>query len=245
MAGIKYSLQKQVFDNCDEKIISLAVVVDQKNKKNSYLCITTSAEPPGTPSSSKVIKICQVKQYDKGVYKKKRTWNLEDLKTVDGKNENSENHEFNLHLEKEYRWFASNLHERQNFLSVLWKLVNKHVINKADFRNIPKVWLEISSPEKSKEPVEDENSDEIDAIEYEDFNALTDREEGELNKWIKEYNYAISNAELFIEQLGKNLSDLDGANVQRFVSISFYKSITKSTHFFLSFQCFGFRATSS
>lgn len=210
MAGIKYNLQKEVFDKTNEKLISISSVYDlSRKKKNSYLCILSSINPPTS------FTICQVKQYDKGLYKKKRSWELGDLKVVDGKSEDPETYEFNLFVEKEYRWFASNLHERQNFITVLWKLVNKHVGTKPVFKNIPQVWLALPSEKKEeKEQNPDNSSDEIDAIEYE-FNALTEREEGELNKWIKEYNYAISNAELFIEKLTENLKELDGANVQR------------------------------
>jgi hypothetical protein len=31
-------------------------------------------------------------------------------------------HEFDLHFDKVFKWFAINLQERQNFLIVLWKV---------------------------------------------------------------------------------------------------------------------------
>lgn len=210
MAGIKYILQKEVFDELDEKILSVVNVNQNQKKKISYLCLNTSTR------ISNQITICQVKQYDKGVYKRKRTWQLDELKLVDGRNEIDEIHEFDLVLEKNYRWFAANSHERQNFITLLWKQSNKHIVaNKAQFKNIPSIWLAetILAPEAPEHKNVEEN-DEMDAIEYEDFNALTDKEENDLNKWIKEYNYAIGNAELFIEQLTLNLNNLDGANVQ-------------------------------
>lgn len=213
MAGIKYILQKEVFDSADERILSVCNVTKlYKKKKNSYLCIISTTKPRHS------VTIVQVKQQDKGIYKRKRTWTLDEVKVVDGKNESPDTHEFDIHLEKQYKWLTANLHERQNFLAVLYKQINKHVKGeRASFRNVPKSWLVDGSPERiineqRAAEAADQSSDETDG--YEDFQALTEREEFDLNKLIAECNFAISNAELFMEQLSKNLQDLDGANVQ-------------------------------
>lgn len=214
MAGIKYLLQKEVFDASDERILSVCNVQKlYKKKKNSYLCITTL--PRMCPT------LVQVKQYDKGVYKKKRTWTLGEVKLVDGKSESTSEpmHEIELQLEKQYKWFAANLHERQNFITVLYKQINKFVgaHERPLFKNIPKSWLVDHSPEKmAQNPNANEDIDAASdgSDEYEDFHALTEKEESDLNKLISECNLAITNAELFMEQLGRNLHDLDGANIQ-------------------------------
>ncbi|XP_058829670.1 exocyst complex component 1 [Topomyia yanbarensis] len=219
-AGIKYHIQREVFDALDERILSVCNVSKLlKKKKASYLCVVSTTKP------RIVVSICQVKQYDKGVWKKKRSWMLEDVKGVDGRNESPETHEFDLSLEKVYRWFAANLHERQNFITVLWKQLQKHVTAEArpTFKNIPKGWLTERSPEKVLEKFAtigprpeggDEEDDEMDEVESEDFHALTEKEETNLSKLIGECDYAISNAEQFMEQLGKKLQELDGANIQ-------------------------------
>lgn len=212
MAGIKYILQKEVFDSAEERLLSVCTVTKLfKKKKNSYLCIVSSSKPRSTVS------IHQIKQQDKGIYKRKRSWSLDEVKVVDGRNENPETHEFDIVLEKQYKWITANLHERQNFIAILYRQINKHVKGgeKAIFKNIPKSWLVEGSPEKVAAEKQDEtieSSDELDG--YEDFSALTEREETDLNKLISECNFAISNAELFMEQLTKNLQELDGANVQ-------------------------------
>lgn len=213
MAGIKYILQKEVFDSADERILSVCNVTKlYKKKKNSYLCIISTTKPRHS------VTIVQIKQQDKGIYKRKRAWPLDDVKVVDGKNESADTHEFDIHLEKQYKWLTANLHERQNFIAVLYKQINKHVKGeRASFRNVPKSWLVDGSPERiineqRAAEAADQSSDETDG--YEDFQALTEREEFDLNKLISECNFAISNAELFMEQLSKNLQDLDGANVQ-------------------------------
>ncbi|GAB0097853.1 Exocyst complex component 1 [Sergentomyia squamirostris] len=214
MAGIKYILQKEVFES-DERILSVCNVTElYKKKKNTYLTIVSA-------SRSRMIQVtlAQVKQYDKGVYKKKRSWNLDEVKLVDGKHDGPEAHELDLVLEKQYKWFAVNLHERQNFITVLWKQINKHVTGeKAIFRNIPKTWLTDSSPERSGVSEKDdvmngeEHGDDLEG--YEEFHALTEKEEVHLTRLIDECQFAISDAEQFMEQLGKNLQELDGANVQ-------------------------------
>lgn len=214
MAGIKYLLQKEVFNALDERILSVCNVQKlYKKKKNSYLCIITQPQMGST--------IVQVKQYDKGVYKKKRSWQLNELKGVDGKTDstNEPTHEFDLMLDKQYKWFAANLHERQNFITVLHKQVSKNIRGheRPTFKNVPKAWLVEHSPEKVPQnstlnEAGDDSSNDSDG--YEDFHALTEKEETDLNKLITDCDLAITNAELFMEQLGQNLHDLDGANIQ-------------------------------
>lgn len=211
MAGIKYILQKEIFEGDDERILSLCNVTElYKKKKNSYLVIV---------SKKTRISVLQVKQYEKGVYKRKRTWQLEEMKYVDGKNDGS--HEFDLMADKLYKWFAPNLHERQNFITVLWKQMKKHgAVSDDVLRNVPLAWLDdVVSPnqnqaEKEILSEESQNNGLMEDDGFEDFQALTDKEEDHLNKLMGATNFAISNAEQFIEQLGKNLIELDGANVQ-------------------------------
>ncbi|XP_041780962.1 exocyst complex component 1 [Anopheles merus] len=218
-AGIKYIFQKELFDALDERILSVCNVSKlHKRKKTSYLCIVSTIKP------SVIVSVCQIKQYDKAVYKKKRSWSLEEIKCVDGRNEATDTHDFDVLLDKPYRWFAANLHERQNFITVLWKQIHKHctVGERAVFKNIPKQWLSEKSPEKQideKYPnrggaVSADDEDDIEGFENEDFHALTDKEEAHLNKLVAECDYAISNAELFMDDLSHNLLQLDGANIQ-------------------------------
>jgi hypothetical protein len=46
----------------------------------------------------------------------------------------------------------------------------------------------------------------------EDYQALTDREEKDLERLLSQSNNALSNAEKFMEQLSKDLSLLDGVH---------------------------------
>ncbi|CAG2064122.1 unnamed protein product, partial [Timema podura] len=116
MAAIRHTLQREVFQPSDERLLAVVHVSKLlKKKKTSFLCVATSIEKPIS------VTIYQVKKTDKNVFKKKRSWNLSELKAVDGKNLSKETHEFDLHFDKVYKWFTVNLQERQNFLIVLCK----------------------------------------------------------------------------------------------------------------------------
>lgn len=216
MAGIKYLLQKEVFDATDERILSVCNVQKlYKKKRNSYLCIVTATKSCPT--------LVQVKQNDKGIYRKKRVWQLTEIKSVDGKSESTTEpiHEFDIVCDKHYKWFSANLHERQNFLTVLHKQCARYVKvpeQRAAFINVPKAWLQEQSPEKIAPSMAMINgadgANESDSDEFEDFHALTEKEELELNKLMADSSMAITDAEQFMEQLSQNLQDLDGANVQ-------------------------------
>lgn len=215
MAGIKYLLQKEIFDATNERILSVCNVQKlYKKKRNSYLCVVTAARSFPT--------LVQVKQTDKGIYRKKRVWQLNEIKTVDGKNDSNTEpfHEFDIVCEKHYKWFSANLHERQNFITVLHKQILKHIKipeQQANFINVPQAWLQEQSPEKIQQTTHMNDISNVandDSDEFEDFHALTEKEEQELGKLMVDCNLVITDAEQFMNQLGKNLQDLDGANVQ-------------------------------
>lgn len=214
MAGIKYTLQKELFE--DERILSVCSVTDafKKKKVGSYLLLVANTKTPRIQMN-----IVQVKQHEKGVFRRKRSWPIEEVKSVDGKG--PEQGEFDVVLEKQYRWFAPNQHERQNFITMLWKQMQKIGCTGPDtFQNIPAAWLTESVRTDAAGDDFDVATGQPTALDetgeegFEDFQALTEREELQLTKLMGECNFAIKDAELFIEQLVGNLADMDGANVQ-------------------------------
>ncbi|XP_026847884.1 exocyst complex component 1 [Drosophila persimilis] len=216
LANIKHILQKELFLVSGERLLSVVTVVKKKDKKPCYLCVVTTAPP--VP----VVTLCLVKQSEQreSEYKRKRSWQLDEVKSVDGRNEQFETHEFDIQLEKLYKWYALNLHERQNFMAVLNRQIQKYVRGpRAEFRNVPSAWLSEKSPEKvalgraaqKTQHTDDEDDEEEEAQE---FTALTDKEANELGKLFSECDFAIKDAEQFIEQLSRELHDLDGANIQ-------------------------------
>ncbi|KAH8307372.1 hypothetical protein KR044_010959 [Drosophila immigrans] len=225
LANIKHILQKDLFNANAERLLSVVTVTKtfkKKDKRACYLCVLTTAPP--VP----VVTLCLVKQSEQreSEFKRKRSWQLDEIKWIDGRNEQFETHEFDIQLEKLYKWYALNLHERQNFLAVLNRQIQKYVRGqqRAEFRNVPLAWLSEKSPEKlaagragvagSAVPKPHNSDDEDDEEEAQEFTALTDKEANELGKLFSECDFAIKDAEQFIEQLSRELHDLDGANMQ-------------------------------
>ncbi|XP_062594692.1 exocyst complex component 1-like [Saccostrea cucullata] len=207
MTAIKHTLNRDVFLPNDERLIGFVHVTKVgRKKKTSFLCAALSTE---TPVQARVY---QVKKADKTeAYKKKVTWLLRELKVVDGKSSSKETAEFDLHFEKVYKWVASSVNDKETFIACLWKLSQRYLIQKPDFLNVPRHLLEeVSRPTGSVQTTQQE--DDIVTME-DDYQALTPKEESDLDQLMSECKIAISNAELFAEQLSKQLSVLDGANI--------------------------------
>lgn len=209
MATIRHTLQKEVFQVNNERLICVCHVEKlYKKKKASFLCVVQNL------SSVRDISIVQIKQTEKG-FKRKNTWGLSQLKAVDGKSVDIDNQELDLHLEKIYRWCTSNPHERRQFITELWRQSSKHLPKqRTDFRNIPDVITAdvISTPEIKFNPTSLDVTTEVDL--NDDYQAITEREETDLNKLMSGCEFAISNAEAFMDIITRDLSLLDGENVQ-------------------------------
>uniref|UniRef100_A0A1B6CD43 Exocyst complex component Sec3 PIP2-binding N-terminal domain-containing protein n=1 Tax=Clastoptera arizonana TaxID=38151 RepID=A0A1B6CD43_9HEMI len=209
MAAIRHALQHEVFQPCDERLLAFVHVSKAlKKKKTSFLCISITKETP------LVVNIYQVKKTDKNVLKKKRSWNLSALTLVDGKTPSVDTHEFDLYFDKAYKWHANNIQERQCFLVVLWKQCSSYSLKeRPEFKNLPKEWTsgELSAGQTPSQAV---TLGEIEVVESEDYQALTEREELDLQQLMSQCDYAVSNAETFMETLARDLSVLDGENVQ-------------------------------
>ncbi|KAJ8912081.1 hypothetical protein NQ315_000587 [Exocentrus adspersus] len=203
------TLQQELFQPTEERLITCCFVSKYlKKKKTSYLCLVSTVSVPYN------ISLIQVKQTDKQVFKKKRSWVLTELKSVDGHNEHYDTLEFDLHLDKVYRWVANSPKERHTFIHNLWKQTSRHILKaKPLFKNIPQSWIteDAMSPENKyvTSPLLTLENDFA-----EDFQAITDKEQEDLKQLMSGCEYAISNAEGFMEVLARDLSLLDGENVQ-------------------------------
>lgn len=191
MSGIKYILQKELFDEEDTKIICVISVckIHAKKSRPTAILVLTSENSTGTS-------ITQVKVQDKGVYKKKRSWQLDELKSVDGHNNE---HEFDLVFERKFEWISITLNEKKTFLSMLWRYVNKaSVLNKALFRNIPESWMDDSTPmldTTTQSGGKESPDEEISNVEFDDMKELAELEkmlEADNFKLVGQYSSAIS-----------------------------------------------------
>ena len=140
--------------------------------------------------------------------------------------------EFSIHFDKVYLWSASNVQERLLLFSILWKLCTKYLPKQSPmFVNIPPGIIEDSVIPETSVVLDHEGiqlklvrhfisslsvsfkivSGQMDGgIGEEDYQALTEREEKDLERLLSQSNNALSNAEKFMEQLAKDLSLLDG-----------------------------------
>lgn len=209
MTAIRQFLHRDLFHPSDERLLGVVHVTKaSKKKKISFLCVAVSTEKPIC------VTIYQVKKSDKDVFKKRNSWPLRELKVVDGKDESKDTTEFDLHFEKVYKWAASSVQERNAFISCLWKVTCHHLPRqKPNFVNIPQEIMEesiiVSESDISTQAMGEEDT----GLEIEDYQALSEREEVDLEKLMSQCEFAISNAEAFTEQLSKDLSLLDGKNI--------------------------------
>ncbi|EEZ98592.2 Exocyst complex component 1-like Protein [Tribolium castaneum] len=208
MTSIVRALQQEVFQPNEERLITCCHVGKYlKKKKTSFLCLVSTTSPPIN------ISIVQVKQTDKQSHKRKRSWALAELKGVDGRNESSETQEFDLHFDKVYRWVATNPKERHSFIHNLWKQAVKHIMkDMPTFKNVPQAWITEDAMTPENKFVSSPLLGDTDLTE--DFQAITDKEQEDLKRLMSGCEFAISNAEAFMEILARDLSLLDGENVQ-------------------------------
>lgn len=173
------TLQQDIFQPTEERLITCCHVSKYlKKKKTSFLCLVSTTTLPYN------ITIIQIKQTDKQIFKKKRSWALAELKSVDGHNEQYDILEFDLHLDKVYRWVATNPKERHAFIHNLWKQSSRHILkDKPMFKNIPKAWI----TEDAMTPENKYVTSPLLALENdfaEDFQAITDKEQEDLKRFV-------------------------------------------------------------
>lgn len=134
MAATRHTLQREIFNVSDEKILSICRVSKAyKKKKTSFLCLISTVHTPET------FILYQVKQSsDKSVFKKKQSWLFSDIHTVDGISNDSMDLE--LHIDKIYKWSTTNLQERRNFINGLYT-ISFGLPQRPEFINIPKHFL--------------------------------------------------------------------------------------------------------
>lgn len=204
MAAIRHTLQREVFTPSDEKLLSVCYVSKAyKKKKMSFLCLATTTDTPGS------LILYQIKKNDKNVYKKKQSWPLSDIQIVDGVKNDSMDIE--LHIDKVYKWSSTTVQERRTFISNLYTY-SCSLAQRPEFKNIPKEWL--------IDPIALKESDSItftpDLLASpitSDYQSITEKEAADLKQMMENCDNAVSNAELFMETLSKDLSILDGENV--------------------------------
>ncbi|ELT89930.1 hypothetical protein CAPTEDRAFT_229168 [Capitella teleta] len=209
MTAIKHMLQREVFLPSEERLVAVVHVTKPgKKKKESYLCAAVTTEKPIQAL------VVQVKKSEKENFKKKFSWGLRQLKVLDAKYQSKDTPEFDLHFEKVYKWQCSSIAEKKAFISCLFKLSQRYLVQKPEFNNIPPGLIE----DPNQVPGGESTSGQVDDItalgaDTENWQALSTKEEEDMDVLMTKCDYAISNAEAFTEELTNQLSMLDGANI--------------------------------
>lgn len=140
MAATRHTLQREIFTLSDEKILSICRVSKAyKKKKTSFLCLVSTTDTPET------FIIYQVKSgNEKSNFKKKQSWQLSDVRTIDGVS-SADSMDLELHIDKIYKWSTTNRQEKRNFVSNLYTY-SFGLPQRPEFKNIPQEWLAIDLP---------------------------------------------------------------------------------------------------
>ncbi|XP_057312969.1 exocyst complex component 1-like isoform X2 [Hydractinia symbiolongicarpus] len=210
MAAIRQNLQQELFRPNEEALYSVVNVEKLsggKKKKATFLCAAVTKEKPFQ------VRIYKVQKSEKEVFKKKHCWQLTDLKVVDGKNSKQDCLEFDLQFEKVYHWVASRTTDRNEFIETLWMLGKRYGgSKKPEFKNVSQHILEgdpsdrIHTVVKATQPIGSQEG-------QEDYQKLTPKEENDLNTILGQFEDALTNVEIFTDQLSSELQELEYINI--------------------------------
>ncbi|XP_008942485.1 PREDICTED: exocyst complex component 1-like [Merops nubicus] len=210
MASLWRSLEKDVFHPQRKRLLeTIRVWKTGKKKKMSILCVVVDTFRPTQPFLVKL-------KVDRGEqYKVACRWSLAELKLVDGKTLHQESPDFDLHLEKVYKWTASSFEEKETFLRCLWKLNHRFLASSVPFLHLP------SRAAEGRERPQEEREDTVEAESQEELSAyqeMTPKEAADVLKLMEEYEPLVNNSVAFAEQLSNDLHVLDEANLRAIIS---------------------------
>jgi len=256
-------LQKELFIG-DEHLLAMChcfkVTKEKKShtkRKEIYLCIlNTQDSNTHQPVGHFNISICEVvskssssaasestSANDKrnvNLPKRKRTWPLRDLRSIDAlfkasveSEEHEENADFTLgfHGEKELTWTSVNFEDKKRFLSTLVSLATKSARtgtkNLVNLLNLPPDVAAAAEGDANKQSSSESGDSKADKWplgkdgnevgvgkqEQVGYQAISDKEEKDVLGLMKTCDYAVTNADLFVDDLQRQLNILDGANI--------------------------------
>jgi len=185
MSGIKNLLQQECFSEEEYKILSVLSVCKLNAKKSRATSILVFVQQ----NETNFLSIVEVKIGDNKEFKKKRSWLLDEFKSIDVK---SNKHEFEFVTDARYQWASILLNEKQSFLTMVYKSIQKSrlITNKAIFKNIPESWKVDDDSivgvlaESSKKHQSDEISSAIEFDEHKELSELEVLLETDSQKWL-------------------------------------------------------------
>ncbi|CAF0788718.1 unnamed protein product [Didymodactylos carnosus] len=220
ITSIKSRLNEELFSSTQESCLTLCRVYDltKKGKERVYIlcaCIYPKADPQPT------IHLIKIPEKSTETCKKKTSLLLRDIKTIDCAPDKRSTTKTNaraekergidiIHVDREYSFACVTNEEKQEFLITLRK-VTAHYLK--DSKQKPK-FINFESDDQlivNPKDVEDMSRK---TLQMEPSDAITQQEEDDLTSLMSEYDFAIKDAERFVEMLQQRLTDLDIANVE-------------------------------
>ncbi|KAF8353645.1 sec-3, partial [Pristionchus pacificus] len=206
MNAIRSSLQRQLFQDDEERlsaIVSLVKIDGKKKKRPSYLCLTLSAEHPIC------VRIYLVKEDKEDSYRKKEKFQLREVRAVDGLNPRKPMPDFSITLsDRTFRLTASSCEEKDTFIRQLYKMASKFFpFAMPDFMNVPipveepVIIVPIARPEEEQAAIEE-------------YQPISTKEEADFRRLLQVTELKLDQADLFVKALSNQLQSLDGANIE-------------------------------
>ncbi|CAG2165014.1 unnamed protein product [Oppiella nova] len=214
-------MQRDVFQHNDERLMTLIGVTKAHKKKKIYFLTIVLND------MKRQFIIYLIKKTDQ-YFRKHKNWSLNDLRVVDAKcGQSADTPEFELHFHNKqiYKWMATSLNDKYSFIQWLTRLSSqKSSPQRIQFLNVPKESL-MSSESLEMKPlaVNGNNGDNSQTNDYmsddeESYQALTSREEADLERLMSQCEFTIHNAEAFTEQLTKEVNSMDSTNIQNIMA---------------------------
>lgn len=231
MAGIQLRLQKELFTPSNEQLMCLlhcvkSTVGDKKDrgkrKKDAFLCLVGENDRFQQYGG---VSICELKgaEAEHQLPKRKRAWSLRELRAVDGKHEvgtdDTVNRDLDLSLgEKVFSWTAINREEKRRFLTALISLSNRQdQVRKVNLANIPPDVVVEDLTDSAGDLLPERTDTTVKGgwpmLNKDAYQAISDREASDLLTLMNHCEHAVTNADLFVEDLSRQLNILDGDNI--------------------------------
>jgi len=227
-------LQRELFTPQNEQLLSMVHclrVEKEKNKptKDIFLCIVNETDRFSLHGQLN-INIVEAKgtsgekrNYD--LPKRKRSWTLHELKSIDAKHKGGEEDVFPVEFdlcfgEKVFTYKAVSYEEKKRFLTALISLSDRSQmsgVRKISLNNLPADLVLDESNLKNKVDQDSTNKDSWPMmgkdVGDEAYRAISDREASDLLTLMKSCDHAVTNADLFVDDLSRQLNILDGDNI--------------------------------
>jgi len=234
MSGMQLRLQRELFTPQNEQLLSMVHclrVEKEKNKptKDIFLCIVNETDRFSLHGQLN-INIVEAKgtsgekrNYD--LPKRKRSWTLHELKSIDAKHKGGEEDVFPVEFDlcfgdKVFTYKAVSYEEKKRFLTALISLSDRTQmsgVRKISLNNLPADLVLDESNLKSKVDQDSTNKDSWPMmgkdVGDEAYRAISDREASDLLTLMKSCDHAVTNADLFVDDLSRQLNILDGDNI--------------------------------